>query len=447
MKLLNKISIYNIIILFFLLAGGCIMAFFILKNRINHQTDHALVSKSLEIFSFIESNTDFHFIEKINNSHISIVEGKDSSYFHDEISHEENSTDFYNSVDHFYPHSDNCLWLNFSDTLAYHEIYHQKVNQRKLTSLWISKGRIYKIETYNVLLIPSEILKESFIIIGFPFLLAILIFITLNPIISKRIFKPFNRTLLFIKDFNIKKTDSKRLPALKIVEFHNLNQFINQMINKNKAYYENQKEFTENIAHEIQTPLMEAKGKMELLLESPKLQDKEFKQVNDSIEALSKLSKLTKALVILSKINNSEFQNRTLVNISKLMLDKLDDLSEIIKLKGIKLNHNIDNDIKIETDKSLIDILVTNLLRNSIDHNFDNGEIQITLTSRTLTISNTGLPLKCAPQEMFKRFSKNNYTRKSLGLGLAIVKKICDENGFDIEYLYNDSRHTLNIHF
>lgn len=95
----------------------------------------------------------------------------------------------------------------------------------------------------------------------------------------------------------------------------------------------------------------------------------------------------------------------------------------------------------------MLQILITNLFQNAIRHNIARGQINVSLKSSSLEISNTGNPLKSEPEMLFKRFKKDNQSAETIGLGLAIVKKICDVNGFDIQYKFQYQKHHIKVFF
>jgi signal transduction histidine kinase len=95
----------------------------------------------------------------------------------------------------------------------------------------------------------------------------------------------------------------------------------------------------------------------------------------------------------------------------------------------------------------LADILWTNLFQNAIKHNIEEGNIAISLNSQHLRISNTGDPLSSTPEELFRRFKKDNVDSNSIGLGLAIIKRIADQYHYTISYTYKDGWHTVTIDF
>jgi signal transduction histidine kinase len=96
---------------------------------------------------------------------------------------------------------------------------------------------------------------------------------------------------------------------------------------------------------------------------------------------------------------------------------------------------------------SLADILLSNLLSNSIKHNIFGGDIKIFLISDKLSVKNSGGKLSIEPDILFDRFVKESTSNDSIGLGLSLVKQICEINSFTITYQYSNSQHQIDIHF
>ena len=104
-------------------------------------------------------------------------------------------------------------------------------------------------------------------------------------------------------------------------------------------------------------------------------------------------------------------------------------------------------DVLINIEEPLAEIMVSNLVKNAVQHNIENGWIQISLDNEELVIRNSGLDPKVVPEKLFDRFKKGNQTSESLGLGLSIVKQICDLNGYGLGYEYEDGEHEIEVRF
>jgi signal transduction histidine kinase len=82
-----------------------------------------------------------------------------------------------------------------------------------------------------------------------------------------------------------------------------------------------------------------------------------------------------------------------------------------------------------------------------VRHTTKNGTVIVETGEQYIRISNSGEPLTMDPEKMFKRFQKETKNEKSTGIGLAIVKKICDTNGYTVDYQYKAAMHVFTVTF
>ncbi|MEP2774276.1 MAG: HAMP domain-containing sensor histidine kinase [Fulvivirga sp.] len=335
----------------------------------------------------------------------------------------------------------------FSDTLVMHATLQRMEPHVKLDVVREINNKFYKISLYDLIVEEDDIaegVQESLIKM---YVLLTVVVLILSGLTSLWLLKPFNKTLGLIKDFSLQQKVNEEFPKSNTTEFDKLNRFLNDMTLKMKRDYQIMKEFTENAAHEMQTPISIANGKLEMLINSDNITDEQSAMIASAQNSLRRLSKLNEALSLLTKIDNQEFEKRDEVNISTALERQIYDFEELINLKSIALKKKIEGNVKVNIDQVLCGIMITNLLQNAIRHNVESGELSIVLSKKSLKITNTGEPLTVSPQELFDRFKKGNQSKQSLGLGLAIVKKICDVNDFTIEYTYDQNRHRIEIIF
>lgn len=263
--------------------------------------------------------------------------------------------------------------------------------------------------------------------------------------ISKKIWQPFYQSLANAKSFDISHGVGLNMPEEPIYEFQELNEVLEKMTNKITADYQNLKEFTENAAHEIQTPLALINSRVEELIQGKNFTDQQMYWVEEIHKSTLRLSKLHHGLLLLSKIENGQFYEHEHVNISLLAKNKFNDYQEVFEHKELETNFIENGKFIAEMNPALADILITNLLNNAVKHNVAKGSLHLEIFSNTLVISNTGASLKFPPEKLFERFKKQNQSSASLGLGLAIVKKICTYYDFDVSYEIKDNCHIVSI--
>jgi len=332
----------------------------------------------------------------------------------------------------------------FSDTVVMHSTLERLESHTKLEVVSNIKGQPYKIIIFDLIVEEDDIAEgvmESMIKIYLLLMGAVLLLGISGGLF---LFKPFNRTLSQIKDFKIDGAPITSEPT-STTEFKQLNTFLSQMTTKVQSDYNTLKEFSENASHEMQTPLANAIGKLELLLNEGNLGETQLNQIGSALNALKHLSKMGNSLGLLAKIDNQEFHNREFIDLSAQIDQSLQDFAELMLLRDIKLEQNIEPGVIVEMDPNLLRILINNLISNAIRHNQDGGRIRTKLDHKSFIICNTGAPLTQDPQVLFQRFKKDQPRPDGLGLGLAIVKKICDVNGFDISYSFEVGEHRLEV--
>ena len=91
--------------------------------------------------------------------------------------------------------------------------------------------------------------------------------------------------------------------------------------------------------------------------------------------------------------------------------------------------------------------MISNLMKNAIEHNLPEGQIKVTLSNSGLIIENTGPALNINSADLFERFKKGSHQTKTTGLGLALVKQICNLYDFKVTYDYRSGWHRVTVIF
>ena len=335
------------------------------------------------------------------------------------------------------------------DTLFYQSYYNHlsKENEpyRVLNAPITIQGKPY-VFTAKINLVEKEDLIISIVL-----LFAFLVFILLTGLfiitkkISEKLWRPFYDTLQRIEEFEIDKNLNTKFDPCLIEEFNRLNHSINNLIERNILIYKSQREFIENAAHELQTPIAIFKGKLENILQRDDLNIAQFKLIDDLNNTTSRLVKLNKNLLILSKIESNSYTVNEKVNLKNIIENQLSFFKEQALSKKISITTELSDKIVVNSNHILAEMLISNLFLNTINHNQLNGQIFVKLTNHSITFANTGTLLPLQTEKMFERFSKSNPTSQGNGLGLSIIKKIVDTNHWNINYHYTNRMHTFEI--
>lgn len=273
----------------------------------------------------------------------------------------------------------------------------------------------------------------------------------LNRWLAHRIWHPFQLTLEALRHYNLQHQQPLALAAATpIDEFTELNQALTQMSTRLAADYQSLKDFTENAAHEIQTPLAIMQVKLEQLLQTEELPLATSQLIGDLYGATMRLSRLHQALALLTKIENRQFPGAVPLALDKVVENKLHLLQDFVDNKELRVERVVaPGQPPLHMHPALAESMVGNLLQNAIKHNHRGGTLSWILTPDYLAISNTGPALVGEPSRFFERFRKLNATSDSPGLGLSIVQQICRYYGYTVSYSFAaaDSLHTLRVQF
>ncbi len=297
-------------------------------------------------------------------------------------------------------------------------------------------------------LVETEDLLKNIAILFFAvisILLFGLFFITKK--LSLNLWKPFYKTLHQIENFEIDKTKQPDFAETDIEEFNRLNTSIKKLIEKNTIIYKSQKEFIENAAHELQTPLAVFQVKIDTLIQRSDVTQEQSEILGSLNENVSRLNRLNKNLLLLSKMENDSYSDKQTISLTNYIQKNLDFFIEQAKAKSLIIKMELQKDFEIKSNPVLAEVLISNLFLNAIKHNIEGGQISIAMQENKLVFSNSGQPSPLNTDKLFKRFSKSNPSEQGTGLGLSIVKKIADINNWTVAYNYENNLHSFSILF
>jgi signal transduction histidine kinase len=299
-----------------------------------------------------------------------------------------------------------------------------------LTRYRTVNGVGYLVTTY----ISSKEIRHLIIKVGVAeaiiFLLLLIALVILNRQTSRRLWTPFFTTMNTIRGYDIRQNKPLSLEATTgIEEFDRLNQTLLALIDHVDKAYRNQKQFTENASHELQTPLAIIRSKVELLMEGSGLNEDSAGLLQEITEANERLSQMNKNLLLLTRIENGQYPEVEPVALSGLVERLSSFFREYYEneTEAITTTVSIQPGVTITANPALIEILVNNLLRNAYIHNIPHGWVEVRLSNNALIILNSGPILDIDPQRLFDRFRKGRVDNRTTGLGLSLVLQIAQE--------------------
>lgn len=340
--------------------------------------------------------------------------------------------------------TENKQLYSFSDTvLIANEKY---MLYRKLDFSYAQNEQDYKV---SILFSQSEsdklIMKIVIMNVGFAMLFFMIMFFV-NRHSIKSALGVFYSTIRKLEDFEVNQTTTLSLDTAEIEEVKKLNQVFEKMSAQIRQDFISQKEYTENVSHELQTPLAIISSKADELMQADNLSKEQMEQLALLMETTNRLSKINQALIFLTKIDNRFYTEVSTSAINDLIKEKLSLFDDAIKEKNLRLELDLLEITHVYMNPYLAETLIINLIKNGIVHNENGGLLRISLNNKTLSVANSGSVLSFDEKDIFKRFTRSNENKKSLGIGLSIVQRICDLYAFNIAYSYADE-HQFKINF
>ena len=308
-------------------------------------------------------------------------------------------------------------------------------------------GNHHKLEIRTATVEEDDFIESLLIALVILYILIIASILIINNISLKKIWKPFYSTLNYLSDYQFgqnKKLISNKTP---ITEFKLLDSEIAKMISRNENSVYQQKQFIENASHELQTPIAVALNQIDVLLESDELTQKNYLEINQIRNTLKRMSTLNQSLLMLSKIENQQFKDKEQVVFNSVVKTMISDFNSILEFKSIELVLIENGEFKTLINKDLAYSLLSNLIKNALKHNINNGKIIIEIDNLSLITKNTSnrkTPLNS--EDIFRRFYKESEDHLSTGLGLSIVKTIIDNHSnMDVSYAFEDPFHIFSL--
>lgn len=210
---------------------------------------------------------------------------------------------------------------------------------------------------------------------------------------------------------------------------------MDERISREQAAKENRmrRELTQNIAHELKTPVASILGYAETILHTPGISEQQSQIFTERI--LAQAQRLTSLLQDISKLNRMDYAAEMLtigrVDVSVLVADIAGETQLALQHRGMKFHNFLPEDIVVNGNEQLIYSIFRNLMDNAIAYAGENTIISLSATESkthwhfTFSDNGVGIPPECLGR-IFERFYRIDKSRSrqvgGTGLGLAIVK-------------------------
>jgi len=217
-------------------------------------------------------------------------------------------------------------------------------------------------------------------------------------------------------------------------ELDNLALLLNQMLDKIGALIENIQQVSNDIAHDLRTPISHLKFRLEDALKGNLTAEQYKERIAFAIQEVDTILDTFSAMLRISQIESgSRRSGFKTINLSDIVVSVIDALYPVAEEQGITIHADIEQNIILIGDKELLTQMAFNLLDNAILHTPENTQIKVSLrssgTQTEFIIADNGPGIAEAYRlKVFQRFYRLEQSRTTPGngLGLSIVAAIID---------------------
>ena len=192
--------------------------------------------------------------------------------------------------------------------------------------------------------------------------------------------------------------------------------------------------FFATASHELKTPITIIKGQVEsMIMEIGRYKDTK-KILPETLKEIENMEQLVKEILSIAKLEMNTINYMEHLSLSMILQRVYEHLVPLAKEKNIRIQKNVSGDVLIMGNEPLLEKTVHNILSNAIRHSPAGAEIEIDLSTDSLTVRNSGVNI---PDEdldkLFTPFYRVEKSRNKLtggsGLGLYLVKIILEQHG------------------
>lgn len=318
----------------------------------------------------------------------------------------------------------------------------------KIKELEKNNEHKFRVPPPITILLPGLLMRVFFTITG-GVLVIIIIAASSGFLFLRRMLKQVNFITENVREINDKKLHI-RLNLKGNDPITSMANTFDTMLDQIEQSFKSQKQFIQNVSHELNTPLTVIKTKIDVLKQNKTVSPDTYKETLDLIAGeVMRLSRVTEQLLVLSDLEENDLNAKPArVNIKSLLEQMLKLFDNQINAKDLKLNADFSGEHYILGNPVLLGQMVFNLFDNAVKYSVPAGKVRIILANdpekKTLVFeitNSTDLLRKEDVPNIFERYYKTSGKtgEKGFGLGLSIVKNIVEKNNGDIEAYYDEN--------
>lgn len=437
MKILNLDNIRTKLLFYYSIVVTAVLTLFsvILLDQFYIQNLKTVDKQLITVINEIDYNRQFY--KKFDHDEFKIKNLYITTYKHENNKFKKLTTNNPDSV------------LENLKTIAIDEFHRFSTNDRiRVIRFHSNKIKNIYIEAATTLddkIEPAMDHLKNLLLIWIPTLM--ILSIILGYYIIKSSLRPVKKAVREVKDIESHNLNKRISSVTHNDEIEELITTFNFMLDKLDESFSKVKRFSNDVSHELKTPLTIIRGEIELGLRKER-SNEEYKQIlKSTLEETKSLQELINNLLFLSKVNNKELQEQfESVEIDDLLTEIISQNKQLIESKNINFDFKSFDNTVVQGHPFLLKILIGNIIQNSIKYSHKNSTIEIYLDKDKLTVKDHGIGIKEEDiKNIFDRFYRveNSRNGEGYGLGLSIVRSIAQIHKFPVYVKSNYGEYTL----
>jgi len=226
---------------------------------------------------------------------------------------------------------------------------------------------------------------------------------------------------------------SRRIPMSgRADDFDQLAANLNSMLDEIQRLMEGIRHVSDNIAHDLRTPLTRLRNRLEQLLTDVDANSSQLEPVERSIADADQLLSTFAALLRIARIESGgHTANFVSVDLAQLVKDAAELYEVLAEEKQVSLSTKVDTPVFVEGDRDLLFQSITNLLDNAVKYTPGGGQIELSVqlddgvVELVIADNGPGIPGD-EHDKVTQRFYRMQQSRSTPGngLGLSLVQAV-----------------------
>ncbi|MCC5645161.1 HAMP domain-containing protein [Nostoc sp. CHAB 5824] len=251
-------------------------------------------------------------------------------------------------------------------------------------------------------------------------------------LVSGGALRPIRQLTDVIQQVTVKGLDQRIPIGTTDVEFVELIQVFNQMLERLERSFTQASRFSGDAAHELKTPLTILQGELERTLQQVDPGSEVQQRLSNLLDEVRRLSGIMRKLLLLSLADAGKMSLYLVeVDMSELLMEMLEDVEMLAP--NLIVQTDFTDGLRVQGDRDLLIQVLQNLFSNAIKYNLTNGWIQIRAhqiqTTLHVTIANASKDIPLSERNrIFDRFYRGEPARtrkiEGIGLGLSLAREI-----------------------